>query len=67
MAEFKARVVRTALREDKTLAELGSQFDVHPNQITEWKRQVLDVMPELFGRKKRADAKAAQGTRGPVV
>ncbi|MCK4276984.1 MAG: transposase, partial [Phycisphaerae bacterium] len=49
-----------ALREDKTLAELAGQFGVHPNQITEWKRQVLDAMPEMFSRKKGADAKAAE-------
>ena len=59
-AEFKARVVRAVLREDKTLAELAGQFGVHPNQITEWKRQVLEAMPELFGRRKAADAKAVE-------
>ena len=42
------------------VAALASQFDVHPNQITEWKRQVLESMPDLFSRKKRTDAKAAE-------
>ena len=41
-AAFKAKVALAAVKGERTLAELAQQFDVHPNQITEWKRQMQE-------------------------
>ena len=46
--QFKARVVIEAIRGQKTLSQLGSQFKVHPIQIAKWRKAALEQMPELF-------------------
>jgi transposase-like protein len=45
---FRAKVALAALKGDKTLAELATQFDVHPTQITQWKAQLLERAAEVF-------------------
>ena len=46
--QFKARVVIEAIRGEKTLSQLGSQFKLHPIQIAKWRKLALEQMPELF-------------------
>ena len=53
---FKAKVALAAVKGDKTLAELAQQFDIHPNQITQWKVQLLDGAAGVFGSDSRGDS-----------
>jgi transposase-like protein len=46
---FKAKVALDAIRGDKTLAELAKLHDVHPNQITDWKSQMIERAASVFG------------------
>ena len=64
-AGFKAKVALAAARGDKTLAELASQYGVYPNQISAWKKQLIEQMSELFedGRRRKepeGETEAAQ-------
>ena len=47
-AAFKAKVALAALKGDKTLTELAERFDVHANQVTEWKTQLLEAATGVF-------------------
>ena len=52
---FKVKVALAAIRGDKTLAELAQHFDIHPNQITQWKAQLLDGAAGVFGSEARGE------------
>lgn len=49
-SEFKAKVALEALREESTVQELSVKYQVHPNQILQWKKQAAQNMQKLFER-----------------
>ena len=66
-AAFKAKVALSAVRGDKTLAELAQKHDVHPNQITDWKNQLLTRAADVFGGEPTVDLKVLHAKIGQLA
>lgn len=60
-SEFKAKVALAALKGDKTVAELSSQYEVHGNMITRWVREAREGLAEVFSRPDRGKEKEYKG------
>jgi transposase len=50
-AEFKAKVALEAIRGERTISELATKYQLHPNQITQWKRQAIENLAKAFDDK----------------
>lgn len=58
--EFKAKVALAALQGEYTMAQLVKKFDLHPNQISDWKKQLLSNASDVFGKGERKAEDAAE-------
>ena len=65
-AAFKARVALEAARQTRTLAELSRAFQVHPVQISQWKKQLLDGAESLFRDGRRRDQDESQAIQAEL-
>ena len=68
-AAFKVKVAIEAIKEQMTLQELAKKYEVHPVQVSQWKRQLLDGADEVFERpsKKRAREREAEEERDRLL
>ena len=64
--EFKACVALEALKGVQTASELASKYKVHPTQVTEWKKQLLQSAPDAFSRKGSSVEQTEEGLTAPL-
>jgi transposase len=57
---FKAKVALKAIKGEKTLTQFPSEFGVHPNQISQWRKQVLKELPDLFSNRRNKEDKGQE-------
>jgi transposase-like protein len=65
-ANFKAKVAIEALREDRTLAELASEYEIHTSQITNWKKGLQDRASAIFDTNVSKEIRAAKSTEAEL-
>ena len=58
--EFKARVALDAIKGQKTINELASEYGVHPNQISNWKKKLITGSSDIFSRSKDREAESQE-------
>jgi transposase-like protein len=54
--ELKAKIVMELLREEETLAQIASKHEIHPNQLTRWRKAAVEGIPELLADKRKKGA-----------
>ena len=54
---FKAKVALEAVKKEKTIAQLSSEYGVHANQINQWRKRLLEELPEIFSKKRQKEEK----------
>lgn len=57
---FKAKVALEAIKKEKTIAQLSSEYGVHANQINQWRKRLLEELPEIFSKKRQKKEKDAE-------
>ncbi len=65
-ADFKAKVALAAIKGQHTINEIASTYSVHPNQVTQWKKQALAAIPDSFSATRAREAHADEELRAQL-
>ncbi len=59
-AQCKVKVALAAAKGQKTIAEISKEYQVHPTQVVQWKKQLMDSLPEIFSVRRKRDQQAQE-------
>ena len=59
-SQFKAKVALEAAKNQKTMAQIASEYGIHPNQVGQWKKQLVESLPKVFINRKTESEKASE-------
>jgi len=65
-AAFKAKVALEAVKGEKTLSQIASEYGVHPNQIGQWRKHLVKELPALFSDRRRKAEKEGEDLTGEL-
>ena len=65
-ADFKAKVAIAAIKGQQTVNEIASIYGVHPNQVMQWKKQLLDAVPDVFSVRRARAAQDAEEVKAQL-
>jgi transposase len=57
---LKAKVAHEAIKGEKTVSEIASQYGVHPNQVTQWRKKVQESLPDVFSKREKKEARETE-------
>ncbi len=66
-SRFKTKVAVEAIRGEKTVAQIASEFGIHPNLVTQWKQKALESLPDCFATKAEEKRKAPRWTEESLM
>ncbi len=64
-SRFKSKVAVEPVRGEKTVAQIASEFGIHPNLVTQWKQKALESLPDCFATKAEQKRRAPRGLKSP--
>jgi transposase len=65
-AAFKVKIALEAIKGQRTINEIATHYDVHPNQVTQWKKQAIESLPDVFSTRRERDAQGEEALRAEL-